>query len=488
MNAFSEVPGSSRVVVEATRRPPQSLQAEQAVLGALLLDNSAWDRITDILVEADFYYQANRTIFRHTVALIESNRPADALTLMESLGEDDVTAIGGGIYIASLSENVFSIAHVRSYAETVKRHSKLRQALAVASTIFEKAMEPSADADKVLELAESALYRLQDGTQRDEMRSVDEILIESVEHIDKMYQMEGEKLAGIPTGLIDLDKMTGGFEPGDLIVVGARPSMGKTSLVLGITEHVAKRRKGAVAFFSLEMSGMQLGLRQIAANAKKSMHALRTGAIEKTDWAEIVDAVGRLQGLPIYIDDRPAVSLSHVRTRCRRLARRTKGLALICVDYLTLMDSQGDSRDERVGALAKGLKQIAKEFGVPVIALAQLNRSCEQRNDKRPMMSDLRESGEVEQAADIVMFVYRDEVYDKSSSCKGVAELIIGKQRNGPTGTVFATFLGPTMTFVNIDPSWQRPEPPPPQTHVTSFRDFRTRGDYKSLAAGEPPL
>lgn len=466
------------------RLTPRAERSEQALIGALLLWPDAYDKVVDVVRDSDFFTERHRLTFRAIANMIEAGRPVDPVLVIEDLGRrGELDRAGGRAYLGSLAVEALSPATARGHAETVRNKARLRQALAAAHSIQEM-VAAGKEPEEVLEAAEQALYELREGERRDEMQDMASILTGAIEHIDRMYAMEGEKLAGVPSGLIDLDHMIGGFEGGDLIVVGARPSMGKTALALGFGEHVARRQKGAVAVFSLEMSGLQLGLRHISANANIGMHELRTGSIQEDDWRGIVSAAERLRDLPVYIDDRSGVSVGYIRSRCRRLHRRAGGLSLVIVDYLTLMDGPGDSRDERVGAIAKGLKQIAKELRVPVIALAQLNRSCEQRTDKRPVMADLRESGEIEQAADVVMFVYREEVYDKETRVyKGVAELIVGKQRNGPTGIVYTTFLGKTMRFVNIAPDWTPPALEPKQSRSRAA-DF---SDYKTRAAGDGP-
>lgn len=443
-----------------------SRDAEQNVLGALLLAPELYERIAWLPEEA-FGIELHRTVYRTIRGMIDAGAAVDVLTVGEACKADRK-------YIGELALATLAPANILQHAKVVEKHHRIREIRSAALRLMEADGEP----DALIEAAEQTLFGLRTNRANDEL-TLESALTKAVEHIDRMYAMEGPKLAGVSTGLIDLDAQTGGFEAGDLIVIGARPSMGKTSLGWGFAEAVSREGK-AVPFFSMEMSAKQIALRAISSAAGISMHELRTGRIREDDWERISEAVTKTQALPIHIDDRPAVTLGHIRMRCRRIARKTP-IGLIVVDYLTLMNSLGDTRDERVGALAKGLKEIAKDFACPVIALAQLSRKCEERNDKRPIMADLRESGEIEQAADVILFVYRDEVYDKETHLKGIAELIIAKQRNGPIGTVYATFRGQTMTFNNF----AGPMPEAPKTTTVRASGQVRTVDFKSRGAGE---
>lgn len=468
----------------AVRTPPHAVECEQSVLGGLLLDNAAYDRVADFLREEHFYRNDHRIIYRQILRLIDHNKPADALTVSVALGEALLRDVGGQSYIGSLALNTPSAANIRRYAEIVRERALLRGVIATTTELADKAYASNANAVELLENAAMTLHKLQEQGLHTEAVTLSSALTEAIEHIDKMYGQES-KLAGISCGLHELDQLTGGLEPGDLLIVGARPSMGKTSLALGMAQDVASTATGkSVAFFSLEMSRKQIALRLLASSSGISMHALRTGTIAEEDWAGVVDHTAKLQELPLLIDDTPGITVPFMRTKLRAITREHGPLAMIVVDYLTLMNGDGHSPNERVETIAKGLKEIAKEFKAPMVVLAQLNRGVELRPNKRPTMADLRDSGAIEQAADIILLVYRDEVYHPDTIYRGIAELIVAKQRNGPTGTVHADFRAKRMRFMNRKDPLPVEQPPEPRGRkaVTNMHDYKKEasGDGKN--------
>jgi replicative DNA helicase len=443
---------------EAARVPPQSIEAEQSVIGGLLLDNSAWDRIADIVGEADFYRSDHRTIFKHVAQLIEDNKPADVLTVAESLERSAKLAdVGGQAYIGSLALNTPSAANIRRYAEIVRERSIMRSLASIGTEIADSAYGPMGrDASVLIDEAEAKIFQIAEARSksRQGFLKIDPLLTETVERIDMLYSRENKNdIIGLSTGLVDLDRMTAGLQPGELIIVAGRPSMGKTTLVMNMAEHVALEEKKAVAVFSMEMSGPQLAMRMIGSVGRVDQHQLRTGTFKEDDWPRLVDAVGKLNEAQIYIDDTAGLNVLEVRSRARRLHRQCGGLSMVVIDYLQLMSGTGHGREENrateIAEISRSLKSLAKELKVPVVALSQLNRSVDARQDKRPMMSDLRESGAIEQDADVILFIYRDEVYNPTPENAGVAELIVAKQRNGPVGKVPLTFLGKFTRFGN---------------------------------------
>jgi replicative DNA helicase len=444
--------------LEATRVPPQSIEAEQSVLGGLLLDNGAWDKIGDVVGEADFYRNDHRVIFRHIAQLIEQNKPADALTVAESLElSAKLAEVGGQSYIGSLALNTPSAANIRRYAEIVRERSIMRNLASIGTEIAESAYSPlGKDASLLIDEAEAKIFQIAEARSkaRQGFIKIDPILTETVERIDMLYSRENKNdVIGTATGFVDLDRMTSGMQAGELIIVAGRPSMGKTTIVMNMAEHVALVDKKAVAVFSMEMSGPQLAMRMIGSVGRVDQHELRTGTFKEDDWTKLVEAVGKLNEAQMYIDDTAGLNVLEVRSRARRLHRQCGGLSLIVIDYLQLMsgtsNSSGENRATEIAEISRSLKSLAKELKVPVVALSQLNRSVDARQDKRPMMSDLRESGAIEQDADVIMFIYRDEVYNPSPETKGLAELIIAKQRNGPVGKIDLTFIGKFTRFEN---------------------------------------
>ena len=439
------------------RIPPHSVEAEQSVLGGLLLDNAAWDRITDVLGEEDFYRFDHKIIWQHITRLIGLARPADVVTVYESLASaGKAEELGGLAYLNALAHNTPSAANIRRYAEIVRERSMLRKLVSVADEIAAAAFNPQGkEARQLLDEAESRVFQIaQEGSRGvTGFQEIQPLLSAVVERIDELYHREGDSdITGVPTGFTDLDRMTSGLQAGDLVIVAGRPSMGKTSFSMNIGEHVAIEQGLPVAVFSMEMGAVQLAMRMVGSVGMLDQHRMRTGKLTAEDWPRLTHAVQRVQEAQIYIDETPALSPNEVRARARRLARQCGQLGLIILDYLQLMSGSGggENRATEISEISRSLKALAKELNCPVIALSQLNRSLEQRPNKRPVMSDLRESGAIEQDADVILFIYRDEVYNPDSPDKGTAEIIIGKQRNGPIGTVRLTFQGASTRFLNF--------------------------------------
>jgi replicative DNA helicase len=448
----------------ALRVPPHSVEAEQSLLGALLIDNQAFDRIADLVSGEDFYRDDHRRIWRHVQKLLENSRPADVVTVAESIdASDDKDKTGGPAYLAALAQNTPSSLNVRRYAELVRERAIQRRLAHVATEIAESALAPSGkEVNQLLDEAESKIFQIaENGARKDQgLLGIKPILAKVYERIDHLHNQENPSdVTGVPTGFTDLDIRTAGLQPGDLIIVAGRPSMGKTAFAINIAEHVAMHPSVSlpVAIFSMEMSSSQLAMRMLSSLGKVDAHKLRTGRLNDEEWSQLTDAMGRLHEAKIHVDETPALNALEVRARARRLKREYSKLGLVVVDYLQLMSStsQGENRATEISEISRSLKALAKELEVPVIALSQLSRAVEQRNDRRPMMSDLRESGAIEQDADVILFIYRDEVYfpDKEEA-KGRAEVIIGKQRNGPIGRVDLTFMGRYTRFANFqDPN-----------------------------------
>ena len=448
--------------LEYLRVPPHSIEAEQSVLGGLLLDNAAWDRIADVLAEDDFYRHDHRLIWQSIAKLISLARPADVITVNEALttagkSED----VGGLAYLNALAHNTPSAANIRRYAEIVSERATLRKLVTVADEIAAGALNPQGkEARQLLDEAESKVFKIaQEGDKGGGgFKEIQPLLTQVVERIDELYHRDSDSdVTGVPTGFTDLDKMTSGLQGGDLVIVAGRPSMGKTSFSMNIGEHVAIEQGLPVAVFSMEMGAVQLAMRMLGSVGMLDQHRMRTGKLIAEDWPRVTHAVQLMQDAQIYIDETPALSSMEVRARCRRLARQCGQLGLIIIDYMQLMsaNSAGENRATEVSEISRSLKGLAKELNCPLIALSQLNRSLEQRPNKRPVMSDLRESGAIEQDADLILFIYRDEVYNPDSPDKGSAEIIIGKQRNGPIGTVRLTFQGMSTRFLNYTASPQ---------------------------------
>ncbi|MCW5577593.1 MAG: replicative DNA helicase [Dokdonella sp.] len=440
--------------IEALRVPPHSIEAEQAVLGGLMLSPEAWDRVADRLCVDDFYRKDHRVIYRAIEDLSNKSMPCDAVTLGDWFVANNLAdQVGGASYVIELANSTPSAANIVAYADIVREKSVLRQLIDVGTEIAGDAFVPDGRSSKeLLEVAEQKVFHIAEMGARGRqgfvpMRSA---VKEAFQLLHQRYENRGS-VTGLPTGFIDLDEMTAGLQPSDLIIVAARPSMGKTALAVNMAEYAALKTRKAVAVFSMEMSASQLAFRLISSLGRINQQNLRTGELAEEEWPRVTSAITMLSEAKIFIDDTPALSPGELRARSRRL-KREHDLGLIVIDYLQLMQVPGtkENRATEISEISRSLKALAKELNIPVIALSQLNRSLEQRTDKHPVMADLRESGAIEQDADVIMFIYRDEYYNAEGSEKGVAEIIIGKQRNGPTGTVKLAFLGQYTKFENL--------------------------------------
>ena len=447
------VPGDAQI--ESLRLPPHSVEAEQAVLGGLLLSNAAWDRIGDLITESDFYRHDHRLLWRAITKLVEDNKPADVLTVTEALkSTGEIQDVGGLAYLHQLASGTPSAANIRRYAEIVRERAIMRKLAEVGTTIADSAYAPQGrEARQLLDEAETKILEIGEkgGRSSESFAKMSSILADVMNRLDELHRNPAS-VTGKATGFVDLDEMTTGLQDGDLIIVAGRPSMGKSSLALNMAEHIGLELKLPVLFFSMEMGASQLALRLLGSVGKVDAQKLRTGRLDPGDWDRLGTALGKLNEAPILIDETPALNPLELRARARRKAREYGGLGLIVIDYIQLMqgtDAGMENRATEIGEISRGLKSMAKELKVPVMALSQLNRSLEQRPNKRPVMSDLRESGAIEQDADMIFFIYRDEVYNEDTPDKGIAEIIIGKQRNGPIGTVKLTFLGKHTRFEN---------------------------------------
>ncbi|WP_293660398.1 replicative DNA helicase [Rhodoferax sp. OV413] len=439
------------------RVPPHSIEGESSVIGGLLLDNEAWDRLSDILMDADFYRYEHRLIYAAIGKLINDNKPADVITVFEhlqSLGKAD--EVGGLSYLNSLAQYVPSASNIRRYAEIVRDRAILRRLVSASDEIATNAFNPKGRAvSEILDESEQKIFNIGEAGKRNQQgfQSMDTLVVKLLDRVQEMADNPND-VTGVPTGFIDFDRLTAGLQAGDLIVLAARPSMGKTALAINIAEHVALHEQLPVAIFSMEMGAAQLAVRIVGSIGRVDQSHLRTGKLTDDEWPRLSEAIEKLRTISLHIDESAGLTSSELRANARRLARNCGQLGLIVVDYLQLMSgssNDGENRATELGEISRGLKQLARELKCPVIALSQLNRSVEQRPDKRPMMSDLRESGAIEQDADIIMFIYRDEYYTKDQ-CKepGVAEVIIAKQRNGPTGTVKLAFMNRFTKFENL--------------------------------------
>jgi len=441
--------------VDPLRVPPHNLQAEQALLGGLMLDNQTWDSVADKVTNGDFYRREHRLIFGALRRLAETEQPFDVVTLAESLERDGALGDAGGLaYLGAIARDTPSAANVTAYARIVREHSVLRQLVSVGTEIADIAYRAEGrPAAELLDEAERRVFEIAEQESRGGggFQPLRSLLGKAVERIEILYQ-RNEPITGLPSGFNDFDMMTSGLQPSDLIIIAGRPSMGKTTFAMNIAENVALETRQPVAIFSMEMPGDALAMRMMSSLGRIDQHRVRTGKLEEDEWPRLTSAVNMLASTPMFIDDTPALSPTEVRARARRLKREQGALGLVVLDYLQLMQVPGnnENRATEISAISRALKALAKELAVPVIALSQLNRNLEQRPNKRPVMSDLRESGSIEQDADLVVFIYRDEVYHEDSKDKGIAEIIIGKQRNGPIGTVRLTFLGKYTKFENF--------------------------------------
>jgi replicative DNA helicase len=441
----------AEAVTGMVKTPPFSIEAEQAVIGALMLEEQAFDRVADRVREDHFYRGDHKVLFRAIAELKAKGAPCDAVTLGEWLKNNGLSEAAGGLpYIIELANNAPGAANIVAYADIVKDKAMLRALADIGSGITESVFQPEGRGSReLLESAEQQIYRLAESGQRagSAFMPINQVLLEAYRVLEQRYASPSE-ITGLPTGFMDLDRMTSGLQPSDLVILAARPSMGKTAFCMNIAEHAALHSGQPVAVFSMEMSTSQIALRLISSLGRVSQERLRTGKLLDHEWPRVTSTMTLLQSARLYVDDTPALSPTELRSRARRL-KREHGLGLIVIDYLQLMQVPGikENRTAEISEISRSLKAMAKELNVPVIALSQLNRGVEQRTEKRPMMSDLRESGSIEQDADIVMFIYRDEYYNRDSPDKGLAEVIIGKQRNGPTGAVKLKFFGEFTRF-----------------------------------------
>ena len=437
----------------ALKIPPHSIEAEQAVLGGVFLDKEAWDKVAERVREEDFYRKDHRIIFRAIRQLSDEGSPYDIVTVAEWLENHHLLDDAGGMRnLAALAENTPSASNISSYADIVRKRSILRQLIHATTEINDTVFNPQGrSSEQILEFAEQTVFEIaeQENRGRKSYQFIKEYLKDALNRVDELFHKDSP-ITGVATGFDDLDLKTAGLQRSDLIIVAGRPSMGKTALAINIAEHAAIKEKHSVAVFSMEMPGEQLAMRMMSSLGRIDQHKVRTGKLDDEDWPRLTSAVGILQETRMFIDDTPALTPAELRARCRRISRE-HGLDLVVVDYLQLMQVAGTSenRATEISEISRSLKAMAKELNVPVIALSQLNRSLEQRQDKRPVMSDLRESGAIEQDADVILFIYRDEVYDEESVDKGIAEVIIGKQRNGPIGKVKLAFRGQYTRFEN---------------------------------------
>ncbi len=441
----------------ALKVPPHSIEAEQAVLGGLMLDNNAWERVLDQVSDGDFYRHDHRLIYRAIAKLAERNNPFDVVTLSEQLDkEGQLSQVGGLAYLGELAKNIPSVANIKAYAQIIRERATLRQLIGVSNDIASSAYLPQGrSGDDILDEAERLIFQIAEARPKSGGPvALTDILTKAIDRIDTLFNSDSA-ITGISSGFTDLDEKTSGLQPGDLIIVAGRPSMGKTTFAMNLVENAVLRSEKAVLVYSLEMPSESLVMRMLSSLGRIDQTKVRSGRLEDDDWPRLTSAVNLLSDRKLFIDDTAGITPGEMRARTRRLVREHGEVGLIMVDYLQLMQvggKGGENRTNEITEISRSLKGLAKEFNCPVVALSQLNRSLEQRPNKRPINSDLRESGAIEQDADVIMFVYRDEVYHPESEHKGVAEIIIGKQRNGPIGTVRLAFLGKYTRFENLAP------------------------------------
>jgi replicative DNA helicase len=440
--------------VERLKIPPHSVEAEQSVLGGLMLSPESWDDVADRVMAEDFYRPDHRLVFTTMSELVEAKQPLDVITLSEALEtRGELERVGSIAYLGELVKNTPSAANIQTYADIIRERSVLRQLIAVSRESMESAFHPEGRAsDQLLAEVENRLAAIAEGRPKDGgPQSITPLLRQAVDKIDELFNSEGS-ITGLSTGFSDLDKMTSGLQRSDLVIVAARPSMGKTSFAMNLVEQAALHNDKPVVVFSMEMPAESLIMRMMSSIGRINQTRVRSGSLEDEDWPKLTTAVNKLKDRPLFIDDTPALSPTEVRARCKRIQREHGDLAMIMIDYLQLMQipGRGDNRVAEISEISRGLKTIAKEFNCPMVALSQLNRGLEQRPNKRPINSDLRDSGAIEQDADVIAFIYRDEVYNEESPDKGVAEIIIGKQRNGPIGSCRLAFIGEYTRFENL--------------------------------------
>ncbi|MDF2180313.1 replicative DNA helicase [Aliiglaciecola sp. CAU 1673] len=441
--------------VEKLKIPPHSIEAEQSVIGSMLIAPDCWDKVAEILIEQDFYNRAHQTIFRAIIRLLSNSQPVDLITVSDQLEQqEELEQAGGFAYLGELAKNTPSAANVVAYAQIIKERAVLRELIGVAHEIADTGYNPEGrNSGEVLDLAESKVFEIAEKrtSNNEGPQNVESVLTHTIDRLEALIKTNKE-VTGVTTGYKDLDKKTSGLQPSDLIIVAARPSMGKTTFAMNLCENAMMAEEKPVLVFSLEMPAEQIMMRMLASLSRVDQTRIRTAQLDDEDWARISNTMAMLKDKDnLFIDDSSGLTPMEVRTRARKLARERGGLSMIMVDYLQLMQvpALSDNRTLEIAEISRSLKALAKELQVPVVALSQLNRSLEQRADKRPVNSDLRESGSIEQDADLIMFIYRDEVYHESSQDKGIAEIIIGKQRNGPIGTVRLTFQGQYSRFDN---------------------------------------
>jgi replicative DNA helicase len=431
--------------------PPQNIEAEQSILGGVLIENDALNTVVEFLEDGDFYREAHQKIFKCMITLSEKNEPLDLITLTNELKKKkELEEIGGASYLAGLVESVPTAANIAYYAKIVKEKSILRKLISTATAIVTQSYQEGKNLEDFLDEAEQAIFRISENQVRPAFYPIKEIVKESFKVIERLYEKK-ELITGVPSGFKDLDRKTAGFQNADLIIVAGRPSMGKTALCLNIAQHAAINAKIPTAIFSLEMSKEQLAIRMLCSEARVDSARLRSGFLGESDWPKLTMAAGALSDAPIFIDDSAAISVLELRAKARRL-KADRGLGLVIVDYLQLMRgrSGAERREQEISEISRSLKALAKELNIPVIAISQLSRKAEDRPGRRPQLSDLRESGAIEQDADVIIFIYRDEVYNPDSDQRGTAEVIIGKQRNGPTGKADLSFISEFTTFKDL--------------------------------------
>jgi replicative DNA helicase len=433
--------------------PPQNLEAEQSLLGSVLLENEALFKALEIIKTDDFYRESHRQIYQAMIDLYEKNEPADLITVTEVLKrKNKLDEAGGASYLADLLEKIPTAANIEYYAKIIRQKSILRSLISSATEIVSKATTAEENVEDILDFSEKTIFQISEYQIKPSFYPLKTILKSTFKDIERLYEQK-QLITGVPSGFTDLDAKTSGFQPSDLIIIAGRPSMGKTAFCLNIAQHASQELNIPIAIFSLEMSKEQLALRMLCSEARVDNHKLRTGNIAETDWGKLSMAAGKLADSMMHIDDTPGLNVFEMRTKARKLKAEQGGLGMIIVDYLQLMagsKNRSDSREQEISEISRSLKGLAKELHVPVIALSQLNRKVEDRVDKRPHMADLRESGAIEQDADVILFIYRDEVYHPDSEeSRGKAEVIIGKQRNGPTGEVQLTFINDYTRFEN---------------------------------------
>jgi replicative DNA helicase len=437
---------------EALKIPPQNIEAEQSVLGGVLIEPDALSRVLEIMRGQDFYRESHQKIFTAMVEMYQKGTPVDLITLSEYLlSRGHMEVVGGAAYLASLADAIPSAVNIEVYARIVRDKATLRRLISLSAEIAGKSYRFSGDVEEILDQAEKAIFEITEDKITPHVYPLSEVIKDSFRTIEELYDRK-ERISGVPTGFLSLDQFTSGLQPSDLIIVAGRPSMGKTAFALDIARNAATQAEIPSVIFSLEMSRQQLATRMLCSEARVDAHKLRSGYIGERDWPRLTSAAGVLSEAPIFIDDSAAMSVLQMRAKARRL-KADRGLGLVVVDYLQLMSgrSGADRREQEISEISRSLKALAKELHVPVIALSQLNRKVEDRTDKRPVMADLRESGAIEQDADVILFIYRDEMYDENSKQKGIAEIIIGKQRNGPSGVrVNLAFLNQYTRFENL--------------------------------------